>query len=234
MTAGALTQRRDLSAARTFGKKVLVVDARPLVRWALAQMINESDDLSLAGETSNSADTLSAIFALVPDLVVIDGSSLDEAGWELVRVIRQRYPNIGIVLISAAESDTSLLRALDSGASAYLANTASVEDIMAALRHAAVLPSSFSAAGLAEALRRRAERINKMPLSSRELQVLSLLRDGKSVPEVAATLYVSLSTAKTYVARLYEKLGANNRAQALMAAVDRGLFEARPVSAIAV
>jgi DNA-binding NarL/FixJ family response regulator len=62
-------------------------------------------------------------------------------------------------------------------------------------------------------------------LSARELEVLTLLRDGKSVPQVARALYVSLSTAKTYVARLYDKLGARNRAQALMTAVGLGLFD---------
>jgi DNA-binding NarL/FixJ family response regulator len=64
-----------------------------------------------------------------------------------------------------------------------------------------------------------------MSLSPRENQVLQLLRDGHSVPQVAATIFVSLSTAKTYVARLYDKLGASNRAQALMAAVELGLFD---------
>jgi DNA-binding NarL/FixJ family response regulator len=69
-----------------------------------------------------------------------------------------------------------------------------------------------------------------MALSPREREVLRLLRDGKSVPEVAATIYVSLSTAKTYVARIYQKLGAANRAQALMTAVELGLFCEAPES----
>ena len=66
-----------------------------------------------------------------------------------------------------------------------------------------------------------------MALSPRERQILFLLHDGLSVPEIARQLFVSLSTAKTYVARLYEKLGARNRAQALMTAVRQGMFDAR-------
>ena len=116
-------------------------------------------------------------------------------------------------------------RALDSGASAYLAKTASVREVVGAIRHAADAASSFSASGLAQAMRRRRETNDRLALSPRERQVLSLLREGRSVPAVAAEIYVSLSTAKTYVARLYEKLGANNRAQALMTAVELGLFE---------
>ena len=84
--------------------------------------------------------------------------------------------------------------------------------------------TSFSAVGLADALR-RGKPSSRLSLSRREHQVLALLRAGNSVPEVAATLYVSLSTAKTYVARLYEKLGASNRAQALMTAVELDLFD---------
>jgi DNA-binding NarL/FixJ family response regulator len=81
---------------------------------------------------------------------------------------------------------------------------------------------------MAQALRRRDDGsvgLAGMTLSGRERQVLTLLRDGRTVPQVAAELYVSLSTAKTYVARLYDKLGANNRAQALMTAVRLGLFD---------
>jgi DNA-binding NarL/FixJ family response regulator len=100
--------------------------------------------------------------------------------------------------------------------------------VVASIRSAALAPSSFSAAGLAAALRRRRETSERMALSPRESQILFLLRDGLSVPEIAAQLYVSLSTAKTYVTRLYDKLGARNRAQALMTAVRLGLFDTQP------
>jgi DNA-binding NarL/FixJ family response regulator len=82
---------------------------------------------------------------------------------------------------------------------------------------------SFSAHGLAEALRRRSAAPQRQLLSPRESQVLGLLQEGHTVGEVAKALHVSLSTAKTHVARVYEKLGATNRAQALMTAVRLGL-----------
>ena len=217
---------------RTVAKRVLVVDAHPLVRWALIHMIDESEDLVPAGESTNATEALNSIFALSPDVVVLDASLPDDSGWALARASKERYSDTGVVIRSASESDEHLLRALDIGASAYLAKTASVQDIMAAIRHAAASSSSFSAAGLAEALRRHSERVIARPtLSDREHEVLRLLRDGHSVPEVAKTLYVSLSTAKTYVARVYQKLGANNRAQALMTAIERGVFdELHPVA----
>jgi len=113
---------------------------------------------------------------------------------------------------------------LDTGASAFVAKTASLPEILGAIRHAAVSASSFSAAGLAQAMSRRTEQQARRPLlSPRESEVLGLLQQGKSVPEVAGAMFVSLSTAKTYVSRLYDKLGATNRAQAMMAAVQLNL-----------
>ncbi|HEX2313786.1 MAG TPA: LuxR C-terminal-related transcriptional regulator, partial [Thermomonospora sp.] len=94
-------------------------------------------------------------------------------------------------------------------------------EIVAALRHAAVAPGSFTAAGLAQALARR--RSGEL-LSPRERQVLTLLMDGRSIAAIASTMHLSHSTAKTYTARLYEKLGAANRTQAVMAALRMGLI----------
>jgi DNA-binding NarL/FixJ family response regulator len=102
-----------------------------------------------------------------------------------------------------------------------------VQEVLSAIRHAAVAASSFTASGLGSALARRQVTHERLALSQRELEVLHLLRDGLSIPAIAARLYVSPSTAKTYAARLYDKLGAANRAQALMAAVRHGML--RPV-----
>src|SRR6266516_3981151 len=93
---------------------------------------------------------------------------------------------------------------------------AGVDEILASIRHAAVAASSFTASGLAKAVARRRTTQQRLALSPREAEVLRLLGDGQSVPTIARAMFISQSTAKTYVARLYEKLGAANRAQALM------------------
>jgi len=204
--------------------RVLVIDSHPLVRWALVRMINDSSDLVAVGEADSADEALPLAFAFQPDVVTIDCT--DGNGWRVARSLRERRSDLGIVVLTSDSSDAMLFRALDSGASAYLSKSSSVHEVMSAIRHAAVAASSFSAAGLATALRRRNEpSSDRLTLSQREHEVLLLLREGYSVPEVAKELYVSLSTAKTYVARLYQKLGANNRAQALMTAVARGVFD---------
>ena len=204
--------------------RVLVVDGHPLTRCGLVRVAEEQADLQIAGESGSVVEAVRMAAALAPDVVTIDTSLPDGSGLECARELRDRFPHIGIVILTSHGEDDTLFRALDSGASAFVSKTAAVTEVLAAIRHSAVAATSFSAPGLAQALRRRQQTV-RPALSTRELQVLQLLLAGHSVPEISAKLYVSLSTSKTYVARLYDKLGANNRAQALMAAVRLGLAE---------
>jgi len=127
-------------------------------------------------------------------------------------------------VLTSQDEDDVLFRALETGVSAFVAKTAGVDEILASIRHAAVAASSFTASGLAKAVARRRTTQQRLALSPREAEVLRLLGDGQSVPTIARAMFISQSTAKTYVARLYEKLGAANRAQALMTAVHHGLI----------
>lgn len=209
--------------------RLLVVDPHPLVRWALGQIAAARHDLVQVGEAASSDEAIALCFTVKPDVVTIDDSLPDDNTWQLAARLRASYPNLAIVIMSADGSDRTLFRALDVGASCFVAKSAPIDDVVAAIRGAAAVPSSFSAPGLAAALRRRRESSDKTSLSPRERQILFLLHDGLSVPEIAAQLFVSLSTAKTYVARLYDKLHARNRAMALMTAVRLGMFDGEQV-----
>jgi DNA-binding NarL/FixJ family response regulator len=132
-------------------------------------------------------------------------------------------PEAGIVILTMYAGDEQLFGALEAGASAFVAKDAPAEDVVAAARHAAASPTSFTAADLASAMRRRMTPAGPQ-LSPREREVLGLLADGLGVAQIAKRLYISESTAKTHISKLYEKLGANNRAQALMTAMRLGLI----------
>ena len=207
--------------------RLLVVDSHPLIRWGLARIADDQDDLSCVGEAASAGQALALAAAHAPDVVTVDVSLPDQNGLALARDLRDRYPDLGIVVLTSQDEDDVLFRALDTGVSAFVPKSAPVAEVLGAIRHAAVASSSFTATGLAAAMRRRRESAGRAALSPREREVLALLQDGLSVPAIARGLYVSLSTAKTYVARVYEKLGAGNRAQALMAAVRLGLIEPR-------
>jgi DNA-binding NarL/FixJ family response regulator len=158
-------------------------------------------------------------------VVTVDVTLPDGDGLQLARELRGLYPDLGIVMLTSQHEDELLFRALESGLSAFVPKTAPLAEVLSAIRHAAVAASSFTASGLALAVARRRAMQDRLALSPREAQVLRLLHDGLSVPAIASQMFISVSTTKTYVARLYEKLGATNRAQALMAAMHHGLIQ---------
>jgi DNA-binding NarL/FixJ family response regulator len=203
--------------------RVLVVESHPVTRWGLARLIAEQPDLELVGETGSAREAVLLAASLIPDVVVIGLKSHEAHGLPLACVLREGFDDLGLVILTAAEGDDVLLQAFETGVSAYVAKTASVDEFVGAVRHAAVAAASFNAAGLAAALRRQRQAAAGGELSAREREVLGHLVVGRSVPVLAQLMHISLSTAKTYVSRLYEKLGARNRAEAVMAAVRLGL-----------
>jgi DNA-binding NarL/FixJ family response regulator len=207
----------------TMAARVLVVESHPVTRWGLRCLLDEQADLTVVRETSSAREAVALTAALQPDVVTIGLAHADAHGLLLARELRERFDDLGLVILTAADDDDVLLQAFETGVSAYVAKTAPVAELVGAVRHAAVAASSFTAAGLAAALRRRREAAATTDLSAREREVLDLLVAGHSVPSLAVVLHIGHSTAKTYVGRLYEKLGARNRAEAVMAAVRLGL-----------
>jgi len=204
--------------------RLAVVDSHTLVRFGLRELVSRQPDIEIMAECASAAEATQKLSLVQPDVVTLAISLPDGDGLRLARELRDGRADLGIVILTGRHDDDVLFRALETGASAFVAKSAPVEEVLAAIRHSAVAASSFTAAGLATALTRRRETGDRLLLSAREMEVLSLLRDGLSVPAIARQMYISYSTAKTYVARLYQKLGATNRAQALMAAVKYGLF----------
>jgi DNA-binding NarL/FixJ family response regulator len=210
--------------------RVVVVDGHTLTRFGLTTLAAANPDLEVVAEAGTAAEAPGIIARHSPDVVTVAVALPDADGLRLARDLRDRYPALGIVVLTAHGEDDVLFRALETGASAFVGKSAPLEEIVSAIRHAAVAASSFTASGLAMAMARR-QSTGRMALSPREREVLALLRDGESIPAIARTLYVSPSTAKTYVSRLYEKLGASNRSQALMAALRIGLIRSDAATA---
>jgi DNA-binding NarL/FixJ family response regulator len=206
---------------------VLIADASPLARAGVAHILAEAGGFEVIGAAGTPAETVSSVAALRPDVVSIGAGVGD--GLELARRLRDEFEDLGIVVVTADGADDVLLRALDSGASAFVETSAPLPEYLGALRHAAVAANAFCAQGLAAAVRRYLTPAGPSAastlLSPRERQLLNLLQSGCSVPAAAAALFVSVSTAKTYVARIYDKLGVDNRGQALLAAERLGLLE---------
>ncbi|GAA1601326.1 response regulator transcription factor [Kribbella sancticallisti] len=204
--------------------KIVVVDGHTLTRYGMLGLVGGHADIELVGDTGLGAEAAALVAATEPDVVVLDTALPDRDGLLVARELRDRYAGLGIVLLASNGEDEVLFRALEQGVSAFVAKTAPTNEILAAIRHAAVSANSFLASGLGPAFARRQLVAPRPVLSPREAEVLSLLGQGLSIPAIAAGMFVSHSTAKTYVARVYEKLGASNRAQALMAGLRLGLI----------
>jgi DNA-binding NarL/FixJ family response regulator len=205
-------------------KRVLLVDDHDLIRQGLARAFERAEDFTVAAEASSVAEALAVAAQVKPDVVLMDVRLPDGSGLEAVKKLRAAYPHMGIVVLTMYAGDEYLFGALEAGASAFVPKDAPAEDVVAAARHAAASPDAFSAADLANAMKRRMAPTGPS-VSPREREVLQLLADGLSVAQIARQLYISESTAKTHISKLYEKLGAGNRAQAIMSAMRTGLIK---------
>jgi DNA-binding NarL/FixJ family response regulator len=205
-------------------KSVLLVDDHDLIRQGLRRAFERAEDFTVAGEASSIAEGLAVAAQTQPDVVIMDIRLPDGSGLDAVRKLRATNGQLGIVVLTMYAGDEHLFGALEAGASAFVPKDAPADDVVAAARHAAASPDAFSAADLASAMKRRLTPQGPQ-VSPREREVLGLLADGLAVAQIAKTLYISESTAKTHISKLYEKLGAGNRAQAIMAAMRMGLIK---------
>jgi DNA-binding NarL/FixJ family response regulator len=178
----------------------------------------------VVAEASSLSEALALDRLHTPDVLVVDLNLGDGSGLDLVRRVREQRPAAGIVVCTMYDGDNDLLAALEAGASAFVLKQAPAEDVVDSARRAASSPTTFAADGLAGAMRRRLS-APTVQLTPREDEILRLLASGMSVAEVSSQLFVSTSTTKTHMAKLYEKLGAANRTQAVMAAVRLGLVQ---------
>lgn len=203
---------------------VLVIDDHTLVRQGISSLIQSEPDLVVVGEASSIADGHTLLQSTPADVLIVDVSLPDGSGLDLARATRERNATMGIVVLTMHNDDETLLGALDAGASALVLKSASSDEVVNAVRRAAVAPDAFTANGLAAAMRRQqAAEASRPHLTPREGEVLQHLAAGGSVAQVARALYMSESTVKTHIGKVYDKLGANNRAAAIMAAVRLGL-----------
>jgi DNA-binding NarL/FixJ family response regulator len=203
--------------------RVLLVDDHDLIRQGLARAFERHDDFEVCGQAASVGEGLRQFTALRPDVVITDVRLPDGLGFDLVREIRKQGHDTGVVVLTMYAGDEQLFAALEAGASAFVAKDAPADEVVAAARHALVSPRSFAAADLAGAMRRKMTPSGPQ-LTQREAEVLSLLARGFSVSAIARSIFVSESTAKTHISKIYEKLGASNRADAIMKAVRSGLL----------
>jgi DNA-binding NarL/FixJ family response regulator len=201
---------------------VVLVDDHELIRQGLRRHFERDGAFVVVGEGATGAEAEQLVRDLSPDVVILDLGLPDRSGLEVTRSLRRDNPGLGIVILTMYAGDEQVMGALEAGASAFIPKSAPANEVLAAARHAAEAPGTFSAADLAGVLRRASE--HRVLLTPREQDVLLLLAEGHAVAAIAKRLYISPSTTKSHIARLYEKLEAGNRAQAMVNAMRLGLL----------
>jgi two-component system, NarL family, nitrate/nitrite response regulator NarL len=206
---------------------VYVADDHPVFREAVARAASSRPELELVGSGGDGLLALDDIRSLSPGVAVVDMRLPHLEGLEIVRAIQRDGIPTSVVMLSADSSRELVYDAVQVGAAAFLTKASTLdqicEAIIAVARGQTVLAPEVQS-GLVRELRER-NRPAPSLLSERESQVLKLISEGLSNPEIGQRLFISPSTVKTYVKSVLDKLGVNDRAAAVAEAMRRGLIE---------
>lgn len=201
--------------------KILLVDDHEIVRAGLRRALAHDQTLTVVGEAGSRHDAIGKIAQLNPDIVVVDLHLPDGNGLDLVRWARARSRSIGLVVLTVSHLPEQIKAAMEAGASGYVEKSASINEVVAAIKCAVHSPLSFST--------HRAKDLYNFDkyiygLTGRELEVLEILPSGKTIHEIAQSLFLGDSTVKTHVAAIYRKLAVANRVAAINKAREYGIL----------
>jgi two-component system, NarL family, nitrate/nitrite response regulator NarL len=208
--------------------RVVVADDHPLFREGIERAVRERPDLELVGAAAEGREALAAIRDREPHVAVLDLRLPGLDGLQILNaVVRDGLPS-RVLFLSASGDPEVVYRAVQMGAAGYFRKEADREailDAIAAVARGRTVVDPELQAGVFEQVRLRGTGDDRPILTAREREVLTLMSEGLTGPQIAERLIVALPTVKTYQARLYEKLGVSERAAAVAEAMRRGLLE---------
>lgn len=197
---------------------IMLVDDHPLLRKGLTQLIEDEDDLRVAGEASSGAEALEMAEKLDPDLIVLDLNMQGMDGLETLLRLRDNGVTAKIVMLTVSDTDEDVVQAITYGADGYLLKDMSPENILERIReatHGKMVISEKLTTVLADALRKGDSKPNLLSsLTSREHEILKYIAKGLSNKLIARELDISDGTVKVHVKHILKKLGLRSRVQA--------------------
>ena len=210
--------------------RLVVVDDHALFRAGLISLLGEMPEFHVIGEAEDGQDALEIVSKNVPDVLLLDVNMPGMDGVEVVRHLRDlpKHQQPRILMLTISKSEEDLLGAISAGADGYLLKNAEPDELRRAIllvhQGMSVLSPQVTRQVLRAAMSGDQSRAAESGLSSREMEVLECLAQGKTTSQIAAELYVSENTIKTHVRHILEKLGASNRAEAVSKANQMGLI----------
>jgi len=201
--------------------RVLSVDEHPLMREGIATVINAQPDMRVVAHASNAHEAVQNFGEHMPDVTLMDLRLPDMSGIDAMIAIRERFPDARIMIFTTSVRETEIRRALAAGARSYALKSMLPNDLTETIRqvHAGRKPIP------PEVATRIAEHLGDDPLSEREVEVLELAMEGNRNRNIAERLSISEETVKAHIKHILEKLGANDRTQAVTIAAQRGIIQ---------
>ncbi|HYR41384.1 MAG TPA: response regulator transcription factor [Terriglobia bacterium] len=201
--------------------RVLCVDDHPLLREGITAIINSQPDMTLVAEASNGTEAIQKFREYKPDVTLMDLRLPDISGVDSLIAIRTASPDARIIMLTTFEGDVEAQRALEAGARAYLLKSMPPKDLVDVIRqvHAGKkrIPTEIAAS--------LAEHLSDESLTDREIHVLKHIAGGNRNRDIAEQLFISEETVKVHIKHIMEKLGANDRTQAVAIGVRRGIIQ---------
>jgi two-component system, NarL family, nitrate/nitrite response regulator NarL len=207
--------------------RVLVADDHPLYREGVVRALSASGQVEVVAEAEDGRSALAKMQELLPDVALIDYRLPGLDGVAVTNVVVREGLPVRVLLVSAFTDSGVVYKALETGAAGFLSKEARreqiVDAVLACSRGEHIVPPDV-AAGLVSEIRLR-KQDDRPALTKREQEILHLIAAGKRLPEIAEQLYLGLTTVKTHVQHLYEKLGVSDRAAAVATGMRLGLIE---------
>jgi DNA-binding NarL/FixJ family response regulator len=200
--------------------RLLLADDHTMVRQSMRRSM-EAEGFEIVAEAGDGEEAVRLAAELRPDVVLMDVSMPVLDGLDAARAVRERSPSTQVVMLTMHVDADIVRRALAAGAVGYLTKDCSIDEVASAVRMAADGEGGVSGA-LAAAMQREAAK--EQLLSSREVEVLQLVAEGMSPPEVAGALFISVKTVKNHLSNIYEKLDARDRTQAVLKGLRVGVI----------
>ena len=209
--------------------KLLLVDDHDLVRTAIARMLSDSSDLKIIGEANSGEQAYSMVRELNPDVVLMDIRMPGIGGLEATRKIKQRFPDVKVIALSACEEEPFPTRLLQAGASGYLTKGACIDETIRAIRQVAA-GNHYLSAAIAQQMALKAydkKQLNSPfgQLSEREMQISLMIASGQKIQNISDLLCVSPKTVNTHRYRIFSKLEIENDVELALLAVRHNLVE---------
>ena len=207
--------------------RIVVADDHPIVRAGIVGLLETAPGIEVVGEAADGAEAVELAASERPDLVLMDLRMPGVDGASATASIVAAGHGTRVLVLTTYETDDHILAAIEAGASGYLLKAAPQAEILAGIRAVAagetVLAPSI-AAKLVSRVRADAASVAPPALSPREREVLALVAEGRSNPEIAKALYIGEATVKTHLLHAFEKLGVSDRTRAVTRAMELGLL----------